>query len=317
MALVGFLFLMGHRGTSQQYPLSLTRFIHPYRLNIATGGIDGKVTVSGIYRDQWSGLPGHPRGSSISISAPMNEWSGAWGAQLEDQRIGLEHHIGSLVSYSQVFPMNQILIAGGLGLSYQYINVDYNSIRTPDGNYQGTIIDHNDPHLDLARLTGQNINVHPAIYFQTHWFESGIELEWPLIYFSKEKTQFYTKNKNLKFLINKEYKVGKYELYSHLVVNSDFVQIQSEILLKIQVNGNIFGSILWRGFNENTLDGVGGMVGFRLNSKIWLVYGVELPLNKIKNQISGLNQEMGLRVQWNRSMSRYKIPLIYHPRWSD
>lgn len=37
LALVGFLFLMGHRGTSQQYPLSLTRFIHPYRLNIATG----------------------------------------------------------------------------------------------------------------------------------------------------------------------------------------------------------------------------------------------------------------------------------------
>ncbi|MBK7880086.1 MAG: type IX secretion system membrane protein PorP/SprF [Saprospiraceae bacterium] len=311
---IGLILFVGLLNAQQQAP-SLANYLDPYRMNLANCGLQSKYQACLSYRDQWTGIEGRPVTTMFSLSGPVKQFQGAAGCFITHEQLGLHQATSMMFSYSQVFPMDFLLLSVGGGLGYEYGKWGGRDIRTPDGVYDSGGFDHKDPNLIIGSLNSNTVSFQPSIYLQSNWIEWGIDLNLPLLQFNQPVLNFYKKNYSLRSVLIKEFNVKNFSFYSHFFFISDFVQFQTEIMSRVIINGNVFGGINLRGYNSSAFDGIGLFFGFKLNQKIWLNYGIELPLNELKDQISGLNQEFGLKYEWNSGYRDKRKPVIYNPRW--
>ena len=313
---IHFVFLViGSFMNAQQQAPSLSHYLDPYRMNLANCGLNSKYQASLSYRDQWTGIPGRPVTAMISLSGPIKQLQGAAGFALSHDQLGLHQSTQMLVSYNQVFPMEIILLSIGGGVGYEFGNWGGTAIRTPGGVYDQSGFDHKDPNLIIGSLNSNVISFQPAIYLQSNWFDWGADINLPVIQFNQPINSYYKKNYSLRSVFIKEFNVKKFNFYNHLFLISDLVELQTELMSRVVYNGNVFGGINFRGYKSESIDAIGLFFGFKLNQKIWLNYGIEWPINELSDQISGLNQEFGLKYEWDSGYRDKRKPIIYNPRW--
>lgn len=300
---------------AQQSPLSALQFIDPSRMILSAAGLQGENNLSVTYRDQWTGLPGRPVTAAAGCSGPLKSLGGAWSGLVSLDQLGLQRAISMRTGYNQVFPMEQILISAGLGLGWDHRNWDGNAVRTPEGIYGTQGFDHLDPGLVTGTFNHNALEIIPSVYIQTRWAETGIELGVPILQQSAPVRRIFSKHFSLKYALLREFKFNKVELLSQLFLYSDFIRTQSELFFKMSYNGNIFGGISLRGYDRKSLDALGMMAGIRLSNHLFLYLGVEMPLNALRSQLNGWNQDFGLSYRWGARDGRRGIPIIYNPRW--
>lgn len=300
---------------AQQTPLSALQFLDPSRIILSTAGLQGENNASITYRDQWTGLPGRPVTAMAGGSGPLKSLGGAWAGHISLDQIGLHRAFYLRTGYNQVFPLDRLLISAGLGLGWDQRNWNGNAVRTPEGIYGSQGFDHNDPGLVVGNFSHNALEIIPSVYIQTRWVETGLEVGVPFVQSSAPVRQVFSKHYSLRYLLLREFNFGNIDLLSQLFVYTDFIRIQSEIFLKLSYNGNIFGGVALRGYDRKSLDALGLMAGMKLNNSFSLFLGVEMPLNALKSQLNGWNQDFGLRYRWGAKDGRRGIPIIYNPRW--
>ncbi|MBK9631453.1 MAG: type IX secretion system membrane protein PorP/SprF [Saprospiraceae bacterium] len=302
-------------GEAQQSALSALQYLDYSRVIGATAGLNGTNIASLTYRDQWSNLPGRPVYYKGGWSSPIKSIGGAYSIHGSVDRIGLQTSTAFRIGYNQVFPTEILLISAGVGLGFDQRSWDGRLIRTPDGIYGSQGFDHKDPNLTLGNMGHQSFELMPSIYVQSKFVEVGFEFGIPFLESSNPVKNVFQKNYTLRTLIFKEFTVSKYVISGQLFVYSDFIKTQSEILLKTEYNGSIFGAVSVRGYDKNSFDAMGLHLGIKVYAKLWLMIGVELPINNLSGQISGLNQDFGLKYVWNAKNSKTRFPVIFNPRW--
>ena len=295
--------------------MSLTTF-NSYKDFNAFAGFDQKLVIVGHIRNQWINHPGNPRFQYMGAHMPIYTLKAGMGVDFENISEGNFNYKKARISFNKVFSSNNLLISLGGRVGFNQISLDGNTIFTPQGNYQDGNIDHKDRILfnQLGRGLGIGYDVSTFIRYEN--YQMGLALsEAPGHEFDIKTSSFkYKEHLNLYFS-------GIFLATDHIqfqpsiTVRTDFVSLQSEISGVINLNGSIFGGLLFRGYNVSSIDALGLMFGHKINKRYSIYYNYDIPLSSIRRSSEG-SHELLIKMNLETFFGKPKNPkIIYNPRF--
>jgi len=70
---------------AQQHPMYSQYMFNMMNVNPAYAGTNGVQTLTALYRDQWVGMPGSPKNTSLSYDLPINDKKIGVGVQFYNE----------------------------------------------------------------------------------------------------------------------------------------------------------------------------------------------------------------------------------------
>ncbi len=291
-----------------------------FSYNPAYAGMDNSLSFTGLYRKQWSGLTNSPITQNINVHMPLYILGGGIGINVENDKLGLEQNLLATLSYNFQIPVGKIgiLAIGASGGIFQK-TLDGSLILTPEGQYEGFTINHND---DLPLPTAESSELTPTfnagIYFKTESFEAGlstVNIQEPVI-----EGTFFSTTLSRNYFFNAAYQFDLLRTVSvqpSILIKSDFVETQMEASILFKYNDNIFVGGSFRGYNTNTADAVSLIVGLNLSEKIKLAYAYDYTLSDL-NLVSNGSHEIMINYNLGREIGKGKLPkIIFNPRYIE
>jgi type IX secretion system PorP/SprF family membrane protein len=291
--------------------------LNKYAFNPAYAGLDNSLSITGVYRTQWVGLPGAPVSQHFNAHMPLYIIGGGVGIAVENETIGSWRQSAFSASYArQMFLGKDALLSIGLTAGLVQRQLDGSKVRTPSTEIddQGNVITHNE-NLSVGTEGGTSPTAHLGAFYQRESLEIGIsavnllgnKLNLPGASFQQERTYFL-------------YLGYQLELSKNIIVNpsillkSDVHQTQMDFSLTTKFNDNIFAGGSLRGYHANSIDAVVLMGGFKLSEKISIGYAYDLGLSKLKTVNSG-SHELLLNYNLGKPIGKGRPPvIIYNPR---
>ncbi|MCB9081581.1 MAG: type IX secretion system membrane protein PorP/SprF [Lewinellaceae bacterium] len=296
-----------------QYTLYM---LNPMQFHPGYAGLDYSLSATGGIRRQWVNLEGSPNSQFVNVHMPLAIAKGAVGLKLENDLFGAERATRAMFVYAYHLELgNSGILSLGVGAGLQQHRLDGQQLRTPDGNYEGGLIDHRDGILPLGIASGQALTFEAGVFFKNEKWESGLSvrhLNEPLLTLEALSIQlkrsiFYSLGYSLE--INSDL-----SLHPSLMVRSDLQQTQADASLILKYNNNIFGGASFRGYNANSIDAVGFLAGFKLNENLTLGYAYDMTLSDLRNVSDG-SHEIILNYNLNKLIGMGRPPrIIYNPR---
>lgn len=303
---------------AQQSPLSSLAYKDKYRMIPAYAGLEGTLAGSAIYRNQWQNLPGHPQGIDLAVHCPVYKWGSALGVLIGQDELGLERHNYIRPSFNKVIKWNEVLLTPGIDLEMDWLSFRSELARTPDGNYPGNGLDHNDPELLNQGGTRSIFDFGVSVFASWHRLQAGLAVEKLLESGSKGPPLPWKNRRSIKFLISNDFEWNSATIFTQLLAYSDLIKLQTDFFCGFDYTGNIFGGIHLRGYNANSLESLGLSVGFNLSKNIQLAYCHEFYIGKIPVSYVSSSQELGLFYNFGKAFGLGKPARIIHsPRYSD
>ncbi|MEO6037162.1 MAG: PorP/SprF family type IX secretion system membrane protein, partial [Saprospiraceae bacterium] len=133
--------------TAQQAPQYSLFMLNPYAANPAYAGLENTLVVTGVYRQQWSGLKGAPLTQHINAHLPLYVIRSGLGLKVENDAIGAHRVTQASASYDYQLELGRnALLSVGVGAGYLQYTLDGDKLRAPQGTYvePGGLFDHND-----------------------------------------------------------------------------------------------------------------------------------------------------------------------------
>lgn len=167
--LVALLLILGAAYSSQaQQDIQFSQYVfNPLFVNPAYSGYRGDTYISGVYRQQWAGLPGAPRtaGASVDWLVPGREERMAFSAKVMSDKLGPQSTLFASGGYAYRIPMDEMgakRLCIGFGVGITQYKID------------GTAFKYND-NLDAAIPVSSTSKLVPdaniGIYYYTpKWY---------------------------------------------------------------------------------------------------------------------------------------------------
>ena len=139
-------------GTYAQDQANFTQFyLNPYILNPSYAGIDGKTSVSLIYRRQWLNLDGGPSIANFSLHTPINPKTSTGLSVTNDSR-GLLNHTSLLFSFGYNLELEKNShLRFGISAGGSWNTVDMNKLQGFNDQALGAL---SSSHASLAGNAG-------------------------------------------------------------------------------------------------------------------------------------------------------------------
>lgn len=298
----------------QQMPQYSLYMFNKLNWNPAYAGLDHSISLTGGLRTQWTDINFNPQSQYVNVHAPLLFLSSGIGLGIENDELGAERTTSIQLSYNYQLELGSGLLT--LGVSGRMIqkNIDGSILRTPDGNYEN-IIDHQDDLLPIINESATGMSFGAGVYYYSEQIEAGfsvLNISEPSIDFptfqptlSRTYTAYAGANIELNSMLT---------LHPSMMVMSDFQQTQPQLSAILRYNDNIFGGASFRGYNQNTLDAVSVIAGFKLGENITFGYAYDISLSGLR-VISNQSHEIMLNYNLNTSLGQGIPPkIIYNPR---
>ena len=304
---------------AQQFPQYSLYMLNPHALNPAYAGLDGSLSATAMARKQWTGLEGSPTGALLDVHLPVDYINSGFGLRLENDALGAQQRNSVQLSYAYHIQAGEDarLSFGLRGIVRQH-TLDGSKLRTPDGNYEGITIDHQDVILPNTSVTTINSDVGAGVYFRNNRLEIGAAADNIL----KSPIKFSINGLKIKSISNYfftfAYQIPLSEsltLQPAALIKSDLTQTQSDISLIINYQSNIFAGASLRGYNKNSLDAVVALVGFQFSEHWRVAYSYDVGISALKTVQNG-SHEILLGYNLRTSMGKALLPpIIFNPRF--
>jgi len=235
--------------------------------------------------------------------------------QISNDALGLYKESGVHVSYNYILDTPGGLYSAGIKIGGLYARLSGDQIITPEGNYEGNIINHNDPTLSSALSSGIRPNIELGFYVRNKYFEGGINITdlYPSTY-TLEQTQIKQLPEIILFAQKRIKYLDNWEFIPSLLFKTDNREIQTDLNLMASHNGNVFGGLGIRGYSSESLDAISFMVGLQLNTHYTLSYSLDIGASNLRNAHEG-SHEIILNYNLNRLIGVGSNPkIIYNPR---
>ena len=313
ISVVLFFFAFQANGLTQHSPQHSLYMIDKYNINPAYAGLDRSLSVNLNYRSQWSNIANNPKQFYLNGHLPIYLFNGAGGFELYSEKVGLINTTGFNASYNYVQVIERGLMSAGLRLGIEQNSINGELIRTPDGEYVPGTVNHNDPILPVTERSS----------FAPYW-ELGGFIGHDLFDLGLTVSNFFPGDLSIDNFTVKESTsvslftqiplyIGDYELLPSLLVKTNFNIYQTDISCLVK-NGNIFGGLSLRGYNDSSLDALVIIGGIKLNQHYTLSYSYDAGLSDIKN-ISQGSHEININYNLNKRIAIGLPPeIIYNPR---
>ncbi len=303
-----------------QQTVQYTQFpMMTYAYNPAYAGMDGVVSLTGLYRGQWSGISDNLIHRHVHAHSPYYQWNGGIGLQIGNLESGAHVHNSIKASYNYVYILpSNVILSAGVAVGILQRNLDGRKIRTPGGNYEGGQIIHDDPALPNSLETGYAPDIDFGLFAAYGRLEVGISIQQMLnnqITLQGEYRGGFTLRRT--FNLHAEYEFWEYEDFiftSAVLLRTDLSVIQTDILAKVQYGQNMTAGISLRGYNSKSVDALTLFGDFRLSPNFVIGYGYDITLSAL-NQVGRGSHEIIVKYTLDRPLGvAKKEKIIYSPR---
>lgn len=305
------------KSEAQHLPQYSLYMLNPAQLNPAYAGMEGTLSINGIFRKQWVNLTGSPSQQNVTAHLPLFFVSSGAGIMIDNDISGARRLTSGTLQYNYQLEIGKTgILSLGAGLGIAQLTLDGSKLRTPDGSYVDNIIDHKDDLLTTGLQQAASLSMHTGIYFQTEKMGVGVGvLNLNKSKFQLEKGRLELSNAYT-FFGRYNIDLGKYLLMQpSVMVKSDLNETQIDFSTVFTYNGNIFGGVSYRGYSNNSIDGMVALAGFKLNRQTMLSYAYDFSLSSLSNSNSG-SHEILLNFRLDNPVGKGKLPkIIYNPRF--
>jgi type IX secretion system PorP/SprF family membrane protein len=307
-------FMFGLRMAAQQ-PVQYSMYrLNKFAFNPAYAGLDNSLNITGVYRSQWVGLPGNPVTQNFNAHMPLGIVGGGVGMAMENETIGSWRQTAFAASYAHHLPVGRSgLFSLGLTAGWVQRQLDGSKVRTPSDdpdNGQPT-----DPYLPDGLEGGAGPTAHLGAFYQGERLEAGFsavnllnnKLDLSGLGFQQERAYYL-------YLCYKLEVSKKISAFPSFLLKSDVYQTQMDFSVTTQYNENIFVGTSFRGYQQNSIDAVVLMGGFKLNEKTLIGYSYDIGISSLKAVNSG-SHEILLSYNLGKPIGKGRPPaIIYNPR---
>ncbi len=303
---------------SQQTSLFSLAYRDAYRFIPAMAGQEGTLFASGLFRNQWQSIEGHPQTFDFSANLPLYWLQSACGFNLGKDELGLSQMIYVRPSFNLVYKSNEFVWSAAVQLLYNNIKFQGDLARTPDGQYQAGSFDHLDPLVPLApsNLHVLDGGISLALAFRN--LQVGASLSQLFESRSVKENIAWRNRRHYQILIAYQWPLEQLTIKPQYLVSVNGNRVQMDFFTGIEYNGNVFGGIHFRGYNDRSLESVGISAGFSLSKSISLAYAHEFYLGKLRGDLQIQTQEFGLFYHFGKAIGVGIKPRIeYSPRYAD
>jgi type IX secretion system PorP/SprF family membrane protein len=300
--------------TAPQYSLYM---LNPVQFNPAFAGLERSVSCTGVFRRQWTGLPGSPSQQHANVHLPLYLLNSGVGLSLDNDMLGARQYLSASLAYSYHLQVGiRTMVAFGIGAGVSQLSWDGSELRTPDGDYTLGAVNHQDQLLPGTKQSAIAPQMRAGISLKTETLEAGVSVHDPVSW----AYQFEGVDIESRPTI---YLFGKYkwpffralELQPSLLLKSDLSSWQAEGTLAAYFNSKILGGATFRGFTRNTLDAVVLFAGVRLAESTMLCYSYDLSLSGLRDVNQG-SHEVVIQYVFPKPFGKGKLPkIIYNPRY--
>ena len=302
---------------AQQAAQYTMHMLNLYHYNNAYNGLDESLSLTGVFRKQWVGFAGSPLNVNFNAHMPIEYINSGVGIGMEYDQVGAYDNISVRASYSYMVQIGEGKLSIGLGGRFLQKSLDDTRLLTPDGEYGGGNINHNDPLVPAIKESGTAFSMDAGLYYKHPKFEVGISasnLTQPNLSFATDVGFEYTRTYFFSATYNWDVS-DKFSLHPHLLLKTDFIKVQPELAVILDYNDNIFGGLAFRGYDANSIDAVVFLVGMQITPNFKLAYSYDLSIGSLVTYNSGSHEVM-LNYNFNKKIGK-EIPskIIYNPRF--
>ena len=235
--------------------------------------------------------------------------------QISNDRVGLFRESDIQLSYNYIMDLPSGLYSAGLQLGGVFSSLAGDDIITPGGNYEGGIINHNDPTLGTRVASTFSPDISLGFYARTQFFEGGLTIN---NFFPNNINLEQTTIKQLPEIIlfaQSRFRItDSWLLVPSVLLKTDNRELQSDLNLVAYYNGNIFGGLGLRGYGARSLDAAVFIIGLQLNKHYRLSYSLDLGTSDLRNAHEG-SHEIILNYNLHKLIGVGRDPkIIYNPR---
>ena len=304
---------------AQQAAQTSLYYFNKYTITPAYVGLDDQIILDANIRQQWSGLIGAPKTQTITAHAPVGIIHGGIGLIIQNQTIGAHKQTAAKISYAYHQQINRnatlsIGISSGI-LSYTLLG---DQLRTPDGNYENGVPDHQDNTLPTTTISQIAPVTDIGLYYQSPKFQTGIGIQ----HINTSTIKFDPMNfgnigikRNYFAIFAAEFELASsWKILPSLLCKTDMAQWQTDLSILTQRNDNIYFGLSFRGYNAQSIDALAFLGGVFINDQLFIQYAYDLPLSALRAVQTG-SHEIGIKYRLNGSVGNGKLPgVIYNPR---
>lgn len=301
-----------------QYSLQM---LNNYNHNTAYAGLDESVSATLVFRKQWVSFPGSPLTFQANVHAPIPYLRSGLGFGVENDRLGAITQTQIRLSYNYIAAMGKkSRLSVGAGLRVAQFTLNGDLVRTPDGNYESGVIDHQDALLSSGKSTGMGISAEAGVFYQHEKFSLGlaaIHLNRPLVQLNGSgQTQQIRYQRGFSFSGQYMWDISQdFRLQPSVLVKTDLVNTQADLAAILKYKNQFFGGAGYRGLDKNSQDAVIVLLGMQINPNWMLAYSYDISLNALRTFNSG-SHEVVLNYNLRKNLGK-EIPqkVIYNPRF--
>ena len=269
-------------------------------VNPAYAGSREVLGLNFFQRNQWSGLRGAPKTTSLNLDQSINEGKIGLGIQMFSDQLGVEEASGinGFLSSRIKVSENGILSAG---LSVGFMNYQFNSL-----DVLNRIL--TDDNVFVTVIPSQwNPSVGFGLYYNTDQFYMGISS--PSLLKSR-----LAKYENFASGIQKTDDFHLFTTMGYVIKINEEVNLKPSTMIKMvsgapiefDLNTNVWlKDILGLGISYRTGDAVLGMAEIQTSPNLRFGYAYDMPFSPLKTYTRG-SHEIMIRYEWGSNKSKIK-----------
>lgn len=304
---------------AQQLPQFAYGASNPEFYNPSVCGITKSIDVSLIGRTQWIGITGHPNAQAISLSSYVPSLSGGLGIFVLNNQQGVQRNTYTMLGYSFIAGKKNNRFGIGVRGGIIQSSIDGAKLRAPDGDYSGSIINHNDNLLPINTVSSIAPDFYVGIFYLNKFMNigfAGSHLLQPALKFSAANGDL-TANLERNILTSISFSINKNKDISFkpsAIVKYNFNELQTESSLLVGYKNLGWVGVGYRGFDSNAKDAAIGFLGINLNSDLSVGYAYEYSLSKLSTANDGSHE---LVIHYSTSLTKPAKPekVIFTPRF--
>ena len=296
-----FIGLFNSKLFAQTEPMYSQYMYNMLGVNPAYAGNREALSLNFFQRNQWVGIKGAPKTTSISMDQSIKEGKMGWGLQVYDDRLGVESATGfnGMLS-TRVQVSEKGILSGGLSLGMMNYRINLNDVQNRNNPNDPSFITTNNP-------SRWNPSLGMGVYYNTDRFYAGVST--PSILKSRlasyeDFISSIDKSNAFHLFANTGY---VFDLNEDLKLKpSTMLKMVSGAPIEADINLNVWlKDILGFGGSYRTGDAFVGMLELQATPYLRIGYAYDLPFNPLKYFTRGSNELM-LRYEFGNNKTKIK-----------
>jgi len=274
--------------------------------NPAAAGSHDMVSLTGIFRNQWTGFEGAPENAYFNGNLPFRLFNQEHGAGLTIRRetAGFENKLGMNAAYAYKFSLDKGKLGVGfnLGFNNNSIKGEWKVPSNPDGGFADPS---GDPALPQSEETATAFDLGFGLFYKTNDLYIGLSS----LHLNQGHYKYLQAESKMvrHYFLTSGYKISlkdmPIDILPSFIIASDGAATQVVLSTLLEYNSKISGGLAFR-YGSAVI----AMIGFELFKDVNVGYSYDYEITKIRKYQGG-SHEIVLR--YNFDISAEKIPEKY------